>query len=76
VRLDEDGLLIEAHRSGRLLVRIRHSRYWDVEVGDACVRRAPGGWTGVEVARAGTVAVTARVGSARRLGRQPQCPEG
>jgi hypothetical protein len=40
------------------------------------VRRAPGGWTGVEVAHAGTVAVTARVGSPLRLGKQPQCPEG
>jgi hypothetical protein len=76
MRLAEDGLLVEAYRRGRLLVRIRHSRYWDVEAGDACVRRAPGGWTRVEVARAGTVAVTARVGSPLRLGRQPQCPEG
>jgi hypothetical protein len=76
VRLDEDGLLIEAHRSGRLLVRITHSRYWDVEAGDACVSRTPGGWTAVEVARAGTVALHARVGSPLRLGRQPQCQEG
>jgi hypothetical protein len=74
VRLDDDGFVLDARRRGRFLVRFRHHHYWHVARGDACVRRAPGDWTAVEVARAGTVAITARLGSAARLGRQPECP--
>jgi hypothetical protein len=73
VRVGEDELLLDAHRPGRLLVRVRYSRYWDVTAGDACVRPAPGDWTAVDVARAGPVALAAHVGSPLRLGRQPRC---
>jgi hypothetical protein len=76
VRLDADRLLLEADGPGRLLVRVRHTPYWDVTSGDACVRRAPGGWTEVEVARPGRVALVARLGSPLRLGRQPACSDG
>jgi hypothetical protein len=72
-RLDDDGFVLEAARPGRLLVRLRHNHYWQVSRGDACVTRAHGDWTAVEVARPGTVAVAARLGSPARLGRQPQC---
>lgn len=71
VRVGEDELLLDAHRPGRLLVRVRYTRYWDVTAGEACVRPAPGGWTSVDVAQAGRVALTARLGSP--LGRQPRC---
>lgn len=76
VRLDADGLVLEPTRAGRILVRIRYSRYWAVTAGDACVGRAPGGWIEVDVARAEPVALSAHVGSLLRLGAQPQCREG
>jgi hypothetical protein len=68
VRLGDDGFVLEAEQRGRLLVRIRHHRYWRVTAGDACVARAPGGWTAVEVARPGTVEISAR------LGADSECP--
>jgi hypothetical protein len=74
LRLDEDGFVLEANRRGRILVRLRHNRYWSVASGDACVARAPDGWTALDVAEPGTVAITARLGSPARLGGQPQCP--
>jgi hypothetical protein len=74
VRLDAEGLVLHADRPGRLLVRVRHTRYWRVMAGAACVSRAPGGWTEVRAARPGRIAITARVGTLLRLGEQPQCP--
>jgi hypothetical protein len=71
LHLDEDGLVLEAERRGRILVRVRHTRYWDVEAGDACVSRAPAGWTAVDVARPGTITMSVRIGS-----RGPRCPAG
>lgn len=74
LRLDDEGLVLHADRPGRLLLRVRHTRYWRVMAGAACVTRAPAGWTEVRAARPGRIAITARVGPLRRLGRQPQCP--
>ena len=53
---------------------VRHTRYWRVRSGAACVTRAPDGWTELRVARPGRIEVKARVGSLLRLGKQPQCP--
>jgi len=74
VRLDDEGLVLHADRPGRLLVRVRHTHYWRVMAGPACVTRAPGGWTEVRAARAGRIAMVARVGPLLHLGKQPQCP--
>jgi hypothetical protein len=73
VRLDADRLVIDADRPGRLVLRVRHTRYWQVTAGAACVARAPDGWTELRVVRAGRVEIAARVGSFLRLGKQPQC---
>jgi hypothetical protein len=73
VRLDDEGFVVHADRPGRLLVRVRHTRYWRVIAGAACVTRAPTGWTEVRAARPGRIAVTARVGPLLELGKQPQC---
>jgi hypothetical protein len=74
LRLDADRLVLHADRPGRLVLRVRHTRYWRVMTGAACVARAPAGWTELRVARAGRVEIAARVGSSLRLGKQPQCP--
>ena len=73
VRLDAEGLVLDADRPGRFLVRVHHTRYWRVITGAACVGRAPGGWTEVRATRPGRIAITARLGSLPRVGQQPQC---
>jgi hypothetical protein len=69
-----DSFVLQADRPGRFVVRVRHTRYWHVAAGAACVARARAGWTAVRVTRGRRIRVTARVGNLRRLGRQPQCP--
>jgi len=61
ITLSRDGFEITAARAGVTVVRVRHSRWWTVTAGDACVARDPGGMTRVRVRRAGTVAVQARL---------------
>jgi hypothetical protein len=59
--------------AGSSLVRLRHTPYWTVASGDACVRRAPGGWTAVHAARAGVVRVAARFSLRHALGVGDSC---
>src|SRR4051812_30764290 len=51
------------------VVRYRYTPYWSA--GDACVRRAPGGWTSIDPDRSGVVMVRARFGLERRS--DPAC---
>jgi N,N-dimethylformamidase beta subunit-like, C-terminal len=53
---------------GRLLVRVHYTRYWTLTEGAGCVGPAAGGWTAVDVARAGGVGVAARFSLGRALG--------
>lgn len=62
ITLARDGFQITAARAGSALVRVRHTRWWVVTAGDACVHRARGGITRVQVRSAGTVSVQARLG--------------
>ena len=73
LRLDADGLVLHADRPGRFVVRVRHTPYWRVIAGAACISRTAAGWTELRVARAGRVEIAARVGSLVRLAKQPQC---
>ena len=61
VRLTSDGFELRARRPGRALVRVRHTRWWRVTAGRACVRSGPRGMTELRVAAAGTVRVQARL---------------
>jgi hypothetical protein len=55
---------------------VRHTPYWRVEQGDACVG-ADGSWTVVRADRPGTVRVTTRFSMGAALqatfGRTPRC---
>jgi hypothetical protein len=62
IDLQPDAFTIHARRRGDVLVRVRHSRWWAVTAGRACVSRARGGMTRVRVLAAGTVRVAARLG--------------
>ena len=62
ITLSRDGFQITATRPGSALVRVRHTRWWAVTAGDACVGRAAGGMTRVRVRSAGMIAVQARLG--------------
>jgi hypothetical protein len=75
-RMGDDGLVLDAHRPGRLLIRVRYSRYWRVASGDACVGPAPAGWTVVHAARPGRITITAQFGSVTRMGEQRHCRDG
>ena len=59
VALEADGFTLHARRAGDVLVRARHTRWWTVTGGRACVSRGPGAMTRVRIAAPGTVRVQA-----------------
>jgi hypothetical protein len=59
--LGPTSFTLQAAKPGPISVRVRWTPYWRVTAGKACVRRGPGGWTVVEVARKGAVRVSARL---------------
>ena len=62
IELEPDGFAIAARRRGDVLVRVRHTRWWAVTGGRACVARGPDGMTRVRVLAPGSVRVQARLG--------------
>jgi hypothetical protein len=72
--LGADRLDVHVDQPGRILLRVRHSRYWRVTAGAACVTEAPGGWTELRASRPGNVEIVARAGPVLRLGSQRECP--
>jgi hypothetical protein len=68
IALGNDSFVLRARTAGRFLVRVHFTRYWTVTRGSACVERAPGDWTAVNVRAPGTVAVAAGFSLGRALG--------
>jgi hypothetical protein len=67
IALSDGGFELRARRAGSALVRVRHTRWWRVTEGRACVERGAGGMTRLRVMAPGTVRVQARLtGSACR----------
>ncbi len=62
IELEPDGFTLSAGYRGTALVRVRHTRWWSVTGGRACVERGPGDMTRVRVLRPGHVRVQARLG--------------
>jgi hypothetical protein len=71
--LGHDSFVLRASRRGRFVVRVHFTRYWAVSAGSGCVARAPGGWTAVSVATAGTVRVTASFSLGRAFSSGGSC---
>jgi len=63
-----DAFALRATGPGRLLVRVRWTRFWTVIAGGGHVARAPGGWTYVFAEAPGALRVAARFSLARALG--------
>ncbi len=61
ISLSADGFAFTAKRAGDTFVRVRHTRWWTVTSGDACVTAAANGMTRLRVRRAGPIAVQARL---------------
>ncbi len=59
--LGDDDFTLAADAAGAFLVRVRYTPLWHVTAGQATVGPAPDGWTRVTVARAGAIAVAARL---------------
>ena len=68
IALGNDSFALSAYSAGHFLVRVHFTRYWTVTRGSACVARAPGDWTAVNVHAPGAVVVAARFSLARALG--------
>jgi hypothetical protein len=69
------SIVFEATEPGRYSMGVRYSPYFSSP--DACIRKLPGGFTGVTVRKAGLVTISFAVGaqSAARtlIGRSPTC---
>ncbi len=74
--LGHDSFTLSARAPGRLLVRVRFTRYWTLTRGVGCVSQAPGGWTAVSLRAPGPATVAARFSLARAFGSGPSCHSG
>jgi len=61
VGLTTDGFDLEARRPGATFVRVRHTRWWRVASGRACVERGAEGMTSVHVWHPGVIRIRARL---------------
>jgi hypothetical protein len=59
--LGYDWFEVSARRAGPTTVRIRHTPYWTVTRGDACVYEGDDGWTVIDAKAPGTIRVEARL---------------
>jgi hypothetical protein len=68
-----DSFTLAVSRPGRYVVRVHFTPYWTIEQGRGCVSSAPGGWTGVDARRAGTLRVGIDFSLARVFDHGPRC---
>jgi hypothetical protein len=66
--LGNDSFALHATGPGRLLVRVRWTRFWTLIAGGGRVAEAPGGWTYVFADRPGSLRIAARLSLDRLLG--------
>jgi hypothetical protein len=67
------GFTVRAERPGSILVRTRHTPYWQTSGAAACVSPAPGGWTRIRALEAGRITVRARFAPGRLAAAGPVC---
>jgi hypothetical protein len=74
-RIGPTSFTLQASRTGPVLVRVRWTPYWKVTRGDACVERAPDGWTMVRAREAGRIRVATRFSPRRIIDHGPACSD-
>jgi hypothetical protein len=67
VTLDATGVTLRARGPAPILVRVRHTPYFTVTRGSACITRAADGWTRVIPVRPGVIRIDARFAPGRRF---------
>ena len=71
-----EGFVLRFAAAGATTVRVRHTRYWSVTRGEACIGEAAGGWTRVRADAPGVVAISARFALGSVAGPERECPSG
>jgi hypothetical protein len=72
-QLGTDSFTLVAPQPGRYLVRVRFTSYWALSRGRGCVREAPGSWTELEAAHAGSLHVVIDFSLGRVLSHSARC---
>jgi hypothetical protein len=72
-RLGPDSFTVRAPHAGSYVVRVRFTPYWALASGGGCVRRAPGGWTTVQMREAGAADVAIEFSLSRVFAHGPRC---
>jgi hypothetical protein len=73
VALRRDGFTLQAHAAGRVDVRVRYTRYWELVRGAGCVAPGRDDFTRVVLTRPGRARVAARFAPGRLVSRSPRC---
>lgn len=73
--LRPEGFVLRAARAGTSTVRVRFTPYWTLLEGAGCVGPAPGGWTRVQIRRAGRVEVGTRFALGRVRATSSRCTD-
>jgi hypothetical protein len=65
---------MQVRAPGPILVRERFTPYWRVRGAEACVTRAPAGWTEIVARETGVVKVVAALSAGGLVGATAPCP--
>ena len=71
--LGADAFTLHAPRAGSYVVRVRFTPYWSIAGARGCVLEAPGDWTTVRAAAAGSLHVVIAFSAARVFEHGPRC---
>jgi hypothetical protein len=55
-------MLLDVMRPGKLLLRVRYSRYWRADSRHTCLAEAPGGWIAINALRKGVLSLRLKFG--------------
>jgi hypothetical protein len=72
-QLGSDSFTLRAPAAGAFTARVRFTPYWRIAGRSGCVSRAPGDWTQLRLARAGSFHVVIDFSPARVIDRGPRC---
>lgn len=75
VELDHDRIVLRAHTTGRIFLRMRFTPYWAIVEGEGCVGRSPGAgeWTIVRARRPGRLVLATRFAPGRVRAGSDRC---